>query len=94
MAGFALVGIVVLPRAPGSPRWLGTMHEWTFTLALFSGSIIGGLWFCFRVRRFCSLRDDGVRCIRCGYCLRGIESARCPECGTSIADPGRKDDGL
>src|SRR5262245_58809126 len=29
-----------------------------------------------------ALRPEDVRCHRCEYRLRGIESARCPECGT------------
>jgi hypothetical protein len=30
------------------------------------------------------IRPDEVRCIACGYLLKGIESQRCPECGREI----------
>jgi hypothetical protein len=41
--------------------------------------------------------EDAVRCLKCGYSMRGLSEARCPECGTRYtldellaAQPGRE----
>jgi hypothetical protein len=28
-----------------------------------------------------AIQEDGPRCLRCGYSLRGLKATRCPECG-------------
>lgn len=30
------------------------------------------------------LRESGARCATCGYALRGVREARCPECGSGV----------
>jgi hypothetical protein len=35
-----------------------------------------------RARRLRALNKDGVTCPACGYNLTGLQSTRCPECGT------------
>lgn len=42
------------------------------------------LWWAVRSRRE-TLREAGARCMKCGYDVRGIAGAVCPECGTGKA---------
>ena len=59
-----------------------------------TGGIVGGLYVVPRKQirrelRVC-LREQGIRiCISCGYDLRGLSSANCPECGEPhwLSDP-------
>ncbi len=37
------------------------------------------------LRRF--IERTGARCVSCGYDLRGIDAARCPECGAELSLP-------
>lgn len=37
--------------------------------------------------------DKNLKCARCGYDLRGLPEARCPECGTPFAQNQEKDEG-
>ena len=47
--------------------------------------IILGQWFLRIGLRRCVVREgDDPRCAQCGYILRGISSARCPECGADV----------
>lgn len=51
-------------------------------------AIIGGIW-ALSVRGLATRATDGSLCSKCGYDLRGCESARCSECGEpfKIASP-------
>lgn len=37
-------------------------------------------------RKWWPVRTPGF-CVKCGYCLRGLTSLRCPECGTELDPP-------
>ncbi len=57
----------------------GTLLCWAFVW----------IWGLYLLRRF-SLRlvqSAEGRCIRCGYALRGLTEARCPECGQTVQAP-------
>jgi len=40
-------------------------------------------------RKWWPVRTPGF-CVKCGYCLRGLSSRRCPECGTEFDPPHRQ----
>ena len=54
-------------------------------VAYFLG-LIAALYISYRLKLF--IRRLQGRCVRCDYSLRGLEEARCPECGTpfNVAD--------
>ena len=62
---------------------------WSIVLGTILGGILGmGPIFLFKARIQQSLRrqllEAGVPvCMACGYCLRGLTNARCPECDKS-----------
>ena len=59
-----------------APLWPLTLGIPAFVLG--TALFIAGYW----PRR----RGDSPYCRRCGYSLIGLESSRCPECGTELAD--------
>jgi hypothetical protein len=50
------------------------------------GAAIGSVLVCLR-RRYWPVYPPG-HCKKCGYCLFGLTSRRCPECGTEFASAG------
>ena len=67
--------------------WLGvTLCGWACAGAAALGLLAG--WVLRRALRLAPKADDSV-CCKCGYCLIGNVSGRCPECGTPIADAPR-----
>jgi hypothetical protein len=64
-----------IPTLPYRPIWRGLIAD-----ILFFSAIAWIVMMSFtQGRRY--LRRNRGRCIKCGYDLRGVASARCPECG-------------
>lgn len=78
--------IITVLSIRDSPR---STLPWLAVLA--AGAPIYYLWNWFDARpRPKRVRE--VRCLECGYLLRGLTTARCPECGTPFTPPTRKGD--
>lgn len=76
-----VIGIFLLPLG----RFVDRRWIWVVVPAL--GTTISTFWqrrsAAMFLRRRLLVRGIPV-CIKCGYCLRGIESDKCPECGREI----------
>lgn len=73
------------------PSW----SWWRWTLDMGSGvmlveitlwpiAFLFGLASFFMCRSAFKRRYSVNRCVRCGYCLKGLSSRRCPECGSDF----------
>ena len=66
------------------------MSHWIAMLVGYSLLVCWTLWFVWRFSsRFASMTEG--RCICCGYSLRGLTAAQCPECGAVHDRPGEGD---
>jgi hypothetical protein len=72
---------VVEPRYDGSDHWTADimLPMWMITLPL----ALTTAWLWYRARP----AIPPGHCAKCGYDLRRLESARCPECGTPFRAP-------
>lgn len=69
----------------GRWRWVAvSVPLWMLVALLF----VEPAWAYYRGHYVKKRRAKRHLCTSCGYELRGIESDRCPECGTSINEPG------
>lgn len=66
------------PLLPGSILVIATTAA---SVAVVSGIALTLAVWC--RRRWWPVRTEGF-CVTCGYCLRGLTSSRCPECGTGF----------
>jgi len=94
--GMIVSGIVVM--AIMSPLWTWLIRKGLPPVAVggICGGIVGGgsvalLQVFYRQKMLRFIRDDMNRnglpvCRECGYDLRGIQEARCPECGRGLTE--------
>ena len=77
---------VVFAAAAVYSCWRPVPGWYSLFLALLAGfEAAMGVWSFRRSRRFRrEVREQEVRCPRCGYDLTGNVSGVCPECGTSV----------
>mgnify|MGYP001162058138 CR=1 FL=1 len=57
----------------------GVVSWWIF-VAVVSVIVLAG-WVAFPLLTSYDRLTEGPQCLRCGYDLKGVESALCPECG-------------
>lgn len=69
----------------GSYNWIETAKLIGYLFILISYPI-GLIWLWFRVLR--RPRTESGTCGRCGYCVTGLKSMNCPECGADFREVG------
>ena len=76
-----IVGCAAIPRISWPSIWFVAAVGMCWSLSLVFG--LNLLWRKAWIRELrCLLRERGVPiCLHCGYDLRGLAEARCPECG-------------
>lgn len=89
-SGFACVAIgnMVVAHMNGQIRrmWLLCTAAPIVWLVMFViGALVISLCVCIRKRRWPQYPRG--HCAQCGYCLRGLREARCPECGSPFQPP-------
>jgi hypothetical protein len=76
----------LFPQPPGAPVWVANKWQpFVFVIAPLL-QVVLGFYLLFagrRLKRFC-LTGVGAHCPICGYDLRGMSGATCPECGVGI----------
>ncbi len=85
--GTLIAAAVLLGSACGSP-WIPRTGDVTEVLH-YVGPLLGAaVWFAASARYWqwrefgTQSIEDRLRCPNCGYCLAGLNQARCPECGS------------
>lgn len=67
-----------------SPAFVATsLHPVIVVGGIVAGGLAAGATALLRPWRVVGLPDEPSRCRACGYCLAGVESAQCPECGAT-----------
>lgn len=81
--GLYLAGVVGRLAAPYFSRWLPVAYT-VFEIGgilCFLGSGVAVVVACLKGAR---LDTEHLRCLKCGYILKGLSEPRCPECGQAI----------
>lgn len=88
--------LIVAPAAAGfaiSAAWTGSWAAFLWLLGVGAVAAFTGVPDAIaRLKVVRDLRQPVVRCHKCGYPLYGLESNRCPECGTSFPPSRRPDE--
>jgi hypothetical protein len=90
-AGFALGEFAASPSTWPRAAPIGSDYEWLFLvlqlIAFAASTAIFFVVYLITQKTMClrENRCDELVCNSCGYCLIGLASNRCPECGTSIS---------
>ena len=80
----ALGAIWESSRQWGFPPVLGAWQHGLFQLMYSAGLITAGVGFVIASTRECRGTAQELRCLKCGYILKGLSQPRCPECGQAI----------
>ncbi len=83
------LGMTLVPAVVGGAAaedW--SRYAWflaMFFAVLWVGAVVlGSVGLAISHVLFCQVLQDGETCPGCGYCLRGLESQLCPECGRPV----------
>ena len=84
------IGFFVLPYTATIVALSGNLRVFSWQLPALHGAILAAwvllaaiAWPIIR-HRWPFVIQDGSSCPQCGYCVRGVASAVCPECGTAF----------
>lgn len=66
---------------PNTPWWVAGISAIVLASSI---AIVAGLWRIVRMSLPALVVQDGTLCPQCAYCLLGVQSMRCPECGNAF----------